>query len=183
MRQRHLLDSSEPSIEETGGEEEVGEEREERNGDGTPKDQNIKAHSPGNEKWSPQAGKEQTITDRGLPEHSPSVSPSKERANPKAGRPPVPPASSKPVLHHSFDSAVSQGDEDGSNSNGVRLKPYRNRKANSCDTGVGHNSPRDLEKSSDRKPPVKKPRLPPKRHKSVDFPGHTGPEPGNGEAS
>lgn len=99
-------------------------------------------------------------------------------------------------------------------------KPYRNRKANSCDTGthivsmswglraftvyctgmlsstvqctvprVPHvaplpvclppNSPVgmeqdircDLERSSDRKPPVKKPRLPPKRNKSLDFPG------------
>ncbi|KAI2667766.1 Capping protein, Arp2/3 and myosin-I linker protein 3 [Labeo rohita] len=29
----------------------------------------------------------------------------------------------------------------------------------------------DLERSSDRKPPVKKPRLPPKRNKSLDFPG------------
>ncbi|XP_031415425.1 capping protein, Arp2/3 and myosin-I linker protein 3 isoform X3 [Clupea harengus] len=179
MRQRHLQESSEPSIEEAGGEGEGYEEGKEKNGHGTLKDQDVKGlHSPGPEK----AGKEQTITDRGSPEDSSSLSPSKDRANQRAARPPVPPASTKPVLHHSLDSAVTQGDEDGSNSNGVP-KAYRNRKTNSCDTGMGHNSPSDLEKSSDRKPPVKKPRLPPKRHKSVDFPGHAGPEPGNGGAS
>ncbi|KAL2097131.1 hypothetical protein ACEWY4_006338 [Coilia grayii] len=184
MRQRHLQESSEPSIEEIGGEEEGEEEREEeKNGGSLPKDQDIKGtHSSGPEKPGKDISK--TISDKGSPEDSPSVSPSKERTNQRAPRPLVPPASSKPVLHHSFDSAITQGDEDSSNSNGVPLKPYRNRKANSCDTGMGHHSPgSDLERSSDRKPPVKKTRIPPKRHKSVDFPGHTGLEHGNGEAS
>ncbi|XP_063074597.1 capping protein, Arp2/3 and myosin-I linker protein 3 [Engraulis encrasicolus] len=184
MRQRHLQESSEPSIEEVGGDEEAAEEREqERNGGSLTKDQDMKGrHSSVPEK----AGKDisKTILDKGSSESSPSVSPSKDKNNQKAVRPPLPPASSKPVLHHSFDSAVSHGEDDRSSTNGVPLKPYRNRKSNSCDTGMGHHSlGSDLERSSDRKPPVKKPRLPPKRHKSVDFPGHTGPEHGNGETS
>ncbi|KAG9273800.1 capping protein, Arp2/3 and myosin-I linker protein 3 isoform X1 [Astyanax mexicanus] len=46
-----------------------------------------------------------------------------------------------------------------------------------------NDGPGELERSSDPKPPVKKPRLPPKRNKSLDFPGQHSPEPGNGKAS
>lgn len=38
-------------------------------------------------------------------------------------------------------------------------------------SGMEQDTRCDLERSSDRKPPVKKPRLPPKRNKSLDFPG------------
>lgn len=37
--------------------------------------------------------------------------------------------------------------------------------------GMEQDTRSDLERSSDRKPPVKKPRLPPKRNMSLDFPG------------
>uniref|UniRef100_A0A4W5NGM5 Capping protein regulator and myosin 1 linker 3 n=1 Tax=Hucho hucho TaxID=62062 RepID=A0A4W5NGM5_9TELE len=48
------------------------------------------------------------------------------------------------------------------------VKPQRNRKAMSCDTGT----PVSLYASPpNRKPPVKKPRLPQNRNKSLDYPG------------
>uniref|UniRef100_A0A8C8LVC2 Capping protein regulator and myosin 1 linker 3 n=1 Tax=Oncorhynchus tshawytscha TaxID=74940 RepID=A0A8C8LVC2_ONCTS len=80
-------------------------------------------------------------------------------------RPIPPPAFRKPLLGLAYR-AVSQGEE------AVRpqapVKPQRNRKAMSCDTGT----PVYLSVSpSNRKPPVKKPRLPQNRNKSLDYPG------------
>ncbi|XP_057190367.1 capping protein, Arp2/3 and myosin-I linker protein 3 isoform X2 [Triplophysa rosa] len=91
------------------------------------------------------------------PHTSPIGSPPHDVANENKA-PPAPSISAKPVLHSaSIDSAVLQGME-----RDIRC---------------------DLERSSDRKPPVKKPRLPPKRNKSLDFPGHQSSEPSNTEAS
>ncbi|XP_020557520.1 capping protein, Arp2/3 and myosin-I linker protein 3 isoform X2 [Oryzias latipes] len=78
--------------------------------------------------------------------------------------PPVPP----PINKHGLpDRAASQGDE------GLRpqapVKPQRNRKAMSCDAGTDRESPNNLEKPQHRKPPVKKPRLPQNRNKSLDL--------------
>uniref|UniRef100_A0A668AFY9 CARMIL C-terminal domain-containing protein n=1 Tax=Myripristis murdjan TaxID=586833 RepID=A0A668AFY9_9TELE len=57
------------------------------------------------------------------------------------------------------------------------VKPQRNRKAMSCDAGTDRDSPNNLEKPPNRKPPVKKPRLPQNRNKSLDLsgtsPGHS----------
>uniref|UniRef100_A0A3B5B6D0 Leucine-rich repeat-containing protein 16B-like n=1 Tax=Stegastes partitus TaxID=144197 RepID=A0A3B5B6D0_9TELE len=47
------------------------------------------------------------------------------------------------------------------------VKPQRNRKAMSCDAGTI--TPNNVEKPPNRKPPVKKPRLPQNRNKSLDF--------------
>uniref|UniRef100_A0A3P9CX03 Capping protein, Arp2/3 and myosin-I linker protein 3 n=1 Tax=Maylandia zebra TaxID=106582 RepID=A0A3P9CX03_9CICH len=49
------------------------------------------------------------------------------------------------------------------------VKPQRNRKAMSCDAGTDRESPNNVEKPPNRKPPVKKPRLPQNRNKSLDF--------------
>uniref|UniRef100_A0A8C4YUK0 Capping protein regulator and myosin 1 linker 3 n=1 Tax=Gadus morhua TaxID=8049 RepID=A0A8C4YUK0_GADMO len=61
---------------------------------------------------------------------------------------------------------VCSGDE------GIRpqapVKPRRHRKAMSCDTGMDRDN---LEKPTNRKPPVKKPRLPQNRNKSLDLSG------------
>ncbi|XP_071751723.2 capping protein, Arp2/3 and myosin-I linker protein 3-like [Centroberyx gerrardi] len=80
--------------------------------------------------------------------------------------PPVPPPVSKP-MHGLPDRAASQGEE------GMRpqapVKPQRNRKAMSCDAGTDRDSPNNLEKPPNRKPPVKKPRLPQNRNKSLDL--------------
>uniref|UniRef100_A0A3B3ZWY2 Capping protein regulator and myosin 1 linker 3 n=1 Tax=Periophthalmus magnuspinnatus TaxID=409849 RepID=A0A3B3ZWY2_9GOBI len=48
------------------------------------------------------------------------------------------------------------------------VKPQRSRKAMSCDTGPDRESPNNVEKPPNRKPPVKKPRLPQNRNKSLD---------------
>ncbi|XP_063058129.1 capping protein, Arp2/3 and myosin-I linker protein 3-like [Engraulis encrasicolus] len=91
--------------------------------------------------------------------------------------PPVPPASSKPLAERSH----TQGEES------VRpqapVKPQRNRKALSCDTGNDRESPNNLEKPpTTRKPPVKKPRLPQNRNKSLDYAESLNSGHGNSEA-
>ncbi|KAJ0065323.1 hypothetical protein NL108_007057 [Boleophthalmus pectinirostris] len=82
--------------------------------------------------------------------------------------PPVPPPGHKPT-HGLPDRAASQGDE------GLRpqapVKPQRSRKAMSCDTGPDRESPNNVEKPPNRKPPVKKPRLPQNRNKSLELSG------------
>uniref|UniRef100_A0A1A8RQQ2 Leucine rich repeat containing 16B n=1 Tax=Nothobranchius rachovii TaxID=451742 RepID=A0A1A8RQQ2_9TELE len=89
--------------------------------------------------------------------------PSNERELPP---PPVPPPINKPV-HGLPDRAASQGEE------GLRpqapVKPQRNRKAVSCDAGTERESPNNVEKPPNRKPPVKKPRLPQNRNKSLEM--------------
>uniref|UniRef100_A0A1A8GPZ3 Leucine rich repeat containing 16B n=1 Tax=Nothobranchius korthausae TaxID=1143690 RepID=A0A1A8GPZ3_9TELE len=80
--------------------------------------------------------------------------------------PPVPPPINKPI-HGLPDRAASQGEE------GLRpqapVKPQRNRKAMSCDAGTERESPNNVEKPPNRKPPVKKPRLPQNRNKSLEM--------------
>ncbi|XP_029684525.1 capping protein, Arp2/3 and myosin-I linker protein 3-like isoform X1 [Takifugu rubripes] len=92
--------------------------------------------------------------------------------------PPVPPPLKKPG-HGLPDRAASQGEE------GPRpqapVKPQRNRKAISCDAGTDRESPNNVEKPPNRKPPVKKPRLPQNRNKSLDLSDSFNSAPGHGE--
>ncbi|KAL0966343.1 hypothetical protein UPYG_G00294110 [Umbra pygmaea] len=126
------------------------------------------------------------------PKTPPTVSPLEETANEKTP-PPVPPASAKPSLDLSavpvtqdegswdkskpplptkpgVESPASSQDNEGG-TNGFPLKSHNNRKANSYDTGKERDSHSNLERASlDCNPPVKKPRLPKPRNRSVDLP-------------
>ncbi|KTF74124.1 hypothetical protein cypCar_00045198, partial [Cyprinus carpio] len=168
-RQCHLEESSDKSTEDSGELREKDEEKEDRRHG---EDQKPEGQTP-------------PIPEKPCyysPHTSPIGSSTQDVAN--ENQPPAaPPPSAKPVFHSaSVDSALLQGDEVKSSPGGP-MKPYRNRKANSCDTGMEQDTRSDLERSSDRKPPVKKPRLPPKRNMSLDFPGHQSSEPSNAEAS
>ncbi|KAM9479332.1 capping protein, Arp2/3 and myosin-I linker protein 3-like isoform 2-T2 [Salvelinus alpinus] len=145
LRQRHLQESSE---EEAGGERDCGRmERKERE-----RDRDAEGQPP-------------PIPEK--PKTSSYVSSPNEYANERPIPPPAPSAFRKPLLGLAYR-AVSQGEE------AVRpqapVKPQRNRKAMSCDTGTDRDSPNNLEKPPNRKPPVKKPRLPQNRNKSLDYP-------------
>ncbi|KTG38923.1 hypothetical protein cypCar_00006647, partial [Cyprinus carpio] len=171
-RQCHLEESSDKSTEDSGELREKDEEKEYRRCGEDQKDQKPEGQSPPiPEKpcyYSP---------------HSSPIGSSPQDVTNENQPPAAPPSSAKPVFHSaSVDSALLQGDEVKSSPGGP-MKPHRNRKANSCDTGMEQDARCDLERSSDRKPPVKKPRLPPKRNKSLDFPGHQSLEPSNAEAS
>uniref|UniRef100_A0A7N6FGN7 CARMIL C-terminal domain-containing protein n=1 Tax=Anabas testudineus TaxID=64144 RepID=A0A7N6FGN7_ANATE len=61
------------------------------------------------------------------------------------------------------------------------VKPQRNRKAMSCDAGTDRESPNNVEKPPNRKPPVKKPRLPQNRNKSLDLSDSISCSPGQSE--
>ncbi|XP_069006751.1 capping protein, Arp2/3 and myosin-I linker protein 3-like isoform X2 [Embiotoca jacksoni] len=103
----------------------------------------------------------------------------KESANERSlPPPPVPPPVNKPP-HGLPDRAASQGEE------GLRpqapVKPQRNRKAMSCDAGTERESPNNVEKPPNRKPPVKKPRLPQNRNKSLEMSDSFNSAPGHSE--
>ncbi|XP_041647762.1 capping protein, Arp2/3 and myosin-I linker protein 3-like [Cheilinus undulatus] len=149
MRQRHRMESTEP----LPGMEEEGE---------LEKDP-VKTEKK--DKRRDSEGQPPPIPDK--PKTSSYVTFSKEAANERSlPPPPVPPPGGKPV-HGLPDRAASQGDE------GLRpqapVKPQRNRKAMSCDAGTDRESPNNVEKPPNRKPPVKKPRLPQNRNKSLEL--------------
>ncbi|XP_037325813.2 capping protein, Arp2/3 and myosin-I linker protein 3-like isoform X1 [Pungitius pungitius] len=89
--------------------------------------------------------------------------PSNERSLPP---PPVPPPGLR-LVHGLPTRAASQGEE--GHRPPAPVKPQRNRKAMSCDAGTERESPNNVEKPPNRKPPVKKPRLPQNRNMSLDL--------------
>ncbi|KAG7470204.1 hypothetical protein JOB18_050004, partial [Solea senegalensis] len=165
LRQRHRLESSDalpvlPGTEEEGDTERVLGKMDKKERE---KGRDLEIHPP-------------PIPEK--PKTSSYVTFPKESANERnLPPPPVPPPIFKPV-HGLPDRAASQGEE------GLRpqapVKPQRNRKAMSCDTGTDRESPNNVEKPPNRKPPMKKPRLPQNRNKSLDLsdsinsaPGHS----------
>ncbi|XP_055739763.1 capping protein, Arp2/3 and myosin-I linker protein 3-like isoform X1 [Salvelinus fontinalis] len=213
IKQRHLQGSSEKSTDGIGWIEgdRVEEENNEKRREGVQKDKGAEGQrppipeKPGKDKTSPKTlppvtPPEETTNEK---KTTPPVPPASAKAsfdlskapvsqdegtNEKKSLPPVPPTSTKPVFE-SPDHAGCQDEEGGRN--GYPLKPHRNRKADSCDMGMCEgmelNGPNDLEtRSSDRKPPVKRPRLPENRNRSLDFPRTVcpaSPEPANDKAS
>ncbi|XP_034438683.1 capping protein, Arp2/3 and myosin-I linker protein 3-like isoform X2 [Hippoglossus hippoglossus] len=166
LRQRHRLESSDafPALPALPGTEEEGDvERDpgKMEKKDIEKRRDLESHPP------PIPEKPSYVT---FPKESAS-----ERNLPP---PPVPPPVIKPV-HGLPDRAASQGEE------GLRpqapVKPQRNRKAMSCDAGTDRESPNNVEKPPNRKPPVKKPRLPQNRNKSLDLSDSINSAPGHSE--
>lgn len=163
LRQRHRLESSDalPVAEEEGETERDPGKMEKRERE---KRRDSEGHPP-------------PIPEK--PKTSSYVTYPKESANERnLPPPPVPPPVNRPV-HGLPDRAASQGDE------GLRpqapVKPQRNRKAMSCDAGTDRESPNNVEKPPNRKPPVKKPRLPQNRNKSLDLSDSINSAPGHSE--
>ncbi|KAM9762503.1 capping protein, Arp2/3 and myosin-I linker protein 3-like isoform 2-T2 [Menidia menidia] len=161
LRPRHRRESSDTLPEEEGDEEkdpgkmEWREREKRRDSEGQP---------------PPIPEKPKTTSYVTFPKESPN-----ERNLPP---PPVPPPVNRPI-HGLPDRAASQGEE------GLRsqapVKPQRNRKAMSCDAGTERESPNNVEKPPNRKPPVKKPRLPQNRNKSLDLSDSFNSAPGHSE--
>ncbi|XP_069044911.1 capping protein, Arp2/3 and myosin-I linker protein 3 isoform X2 [Lepisosteus oculatus] len=195
LRQRHLLESSgPPSLEEEEEEEEReparGEQRERGGGGGERDRGNERQRQPPSVPSKPENQQNSSLRSPDLPppvtpdpDLPSSVTSPPEGANERRAPPPVPPASVKPVFGQA-DTAVTQADEVVRNS--APIKPQRTRKALSCDTGSEKDSPSPQERSSEKKPPVKKPRIPLNaRVKSLDCPerGDGNAVPGNSETS
>nr|XP_046248413.1 capping protein, Arp2/3 and myosin-I linker protein 3-like isoform X4 [Scatophagus argus]XP_046248414.1 capping protein, Arp2/3 and myosin-I linker protein 3-like isoform X4 [Scatophagus argus] len=163
LRQRHRVESSDalPGTEEEG-------EAEKDPGKMEKKEREKRRDSEGQPPPIPEKPKTSSYVI--FPKESAS-----ERSLPP---PPVPPPINKPV-HALPDRAASQGEE------GLRpqapAKPQRNRKAMSCDAGTDRESPNNVEKPPNRKPPVKKPRLPQNRNKSLDLSDSLNSAPGHSE--
>ncbi|KAM7410361.1 hypothetical protein PAMA_001685 [Pampus argenteus] len=163
LRQRHRLESADalPVAEEEGDAERDPGKMEKRERE---KRRDSEGHPP-------------PIPEK--PKTSSYVTFPKESANERnLPPPPVPPPVNRSV-HGLPDRAASQGEE------GLRpqapVKPQRNRKAMSCDAGTDRESPNNVEKPPNRKPPVKKPRLPQNRNKSLDLSDSINSAPGHSE--
>ncbi|KAI1901287.1 hypothetical protein AGOR_G00032760 [Albula goreensis] len=128
MRQRHLQESSETSLEEKEEEEEEKRKKEEERG----------RDMPGPPPIPEKPVDLQPISSRSTADTPTTVTSPKEGANERKTPPPVPPAFTKPVMS-SLEMAVNQGED------GVRpaapVKPLRNRKSHSCDIGFERESP------------------------------------------
>ncbi|KAK2821946.1 hypothetical protein Q5P01_022011 [Channa striata] len=68
------------------------------------------------------------------------------------------------------DAAVSFSQDKQEGHNGFPAASHHTRKSNSFDIGMEQDSPYDLERSSDRRFPVKKPCFPQYRNRSLDYP-------------
>ncbi|XP_028856749.1 capping protein, Arp2/3 and myosin-I linker protein 3-like [Denticeps clupeoides] len=159
LRQRHLPESSGVEEEMDGERDGIRLEKKEKEG-GMERGREIDGHHP------PIPAKPTFVT-------SPQDSTSEKKIPPA-----LLPATTKPVLGLT-DRSLTQGEETVKPQ--APVKPQRNRKALSCDTGTDRDSPNNLEKPQNRKPPVKKPRLPQNRNKSLDYPECVNPAHGNSE--
>ncbi|XP_035027299.2 capping protein, Arp2/3 and myosin-I linker protein 3 isoform X3 [Hippoglossus stenolepis] len=174
MRQRHLQESLEEAgrLEREGDQNERNREEKQRtrglDGQRPPipnkssLDLSRDKTSPENTKTSPVSpGEEPSSEQRSLPPAQP-ISQDEgdaERKSPLA-------SSAKPGTEET-DPAISQDEEE--DRNGFPATSHHNRKSNSFDIGMERDSPYDLERSSDRRFPVKKPCFPQYRNRSLDY--------------
>ncbi|XP_054482485.1 capping protein, Arp2/3 and myosin-I linker protein 3 isoform X6 [Anoplopoma fimbria] len=177
MRQRHLQESLEEAGRLQGQEDQSERKYEEKPRARGPEGQrpllpNKPCLDPSIDKTSPEKA-------MASPKSSP-VSPGEEPTNDQRSLPPSQPedgtaerkslpASAKPGIEAA--DPVSQDEEEGHNGFPATLR--HTRKSNSFDIGMERDSPYDLERSSDRRFPVKKPRFPQHRNRSLDYPAGT----------
>ncbi|XP_030630499.1 capping protein, Arp2/3 and myosin-I linker protein 3 [Chanos chanos] len=165
VKMRHLEEFSDSSVVDVEEEVERDKEGQEKVDENEKKSQEAEGQLP---PIPEKKSNDQPVNDRNLPEIPPVPSPRKNSTNETKTPPPVPPASAKPAFD-SFNSAVTHGNNDESNSSPTPMKPYRNLKAKSCDTGMEQVSSSDLDRCSQRKPPVRRVRSQAtvKRHDSI----------------
>ncbi|XP_029309490.1 capping protein, Arp2/3 and myosin-I linker protein 3 isoform X2 [Cottoperca gobio] len=179
MRQRHLQESLEAGR--LQGEEDQSERKleEKQRARGPEGQRPLLPNKPSLDLSRDQTSPEQDVRS---PKTSP-VNPGEEATDDQKSVPPAQPiiqeegttggkspaASAQPGL----DAAdpVSQDEEEGRN--GFPAVSRHTRKSNSFDIGMERDSPYDLERSSDRRFPVKKPCFPQFRNRSLDFPAGT----------
>ncbi|KAM3866143.1 capping protein, Arp2/3 and myosin-I linker protein 3 [Diretmus argenteus] len=191
MRQRHLQESLEEAGRLEGEREEDQSERKQRARG--PEGQ----RPPIPNKPSLELSRDKTSAEKSSPKSSP-VTPPEEPTNDRKS---PPPALAKPAFQCSTIPVIqvegaderkspppvppADQDEEGG-TNGFPAMSHRNRKASSFDIGMEWDSPSDLERSSDRKFPVKKPCFPQYRNRSLDYPAgtrcHESPQLGDGDA-
>uniref|UniRef100_A0A8C7S4W6 Capping protein regulator and myosin 1 linker 3 n=1 Tax=Oncorhynchus mykiss TaxID=8022 RepID=A0A8C7S4W6_ONCMY len=153
MRQRHLQGSSDKSTDGVGWIDRDGleEEKNEKKDRGAEGQRPPIPEKPGKDKTSPKTPS--------------AVTPPEETANERTP-PPVPTASTKPT----FDLSGPSVTQDGGTNEMKSLPPVPPASTKPVvDAGMEPDSPNDLERGfSDRESPVKKPRLPQNRNRSLD---------------
>ncbi|XP_029970261.1 capping protein, Arp2/3 and myosin-I linker protein 3 [Salarias fasciatus] len=175
MRQRHLQESLEEA-----GRQEREDEQSERKREEKPRGRGPEGQRP----LIPNKPVLDLSRDKTSPEEatvSPKVSPATpgeeeeegvgelegkgaaERRSPSACAEPGPEAAEPVLINH---------DEDEGH-NGFPAASHHTRKSSSFDIGMERDSPYDLERSSDRRFPVKKPCFPQYRNRSLDYPAGT----------
>ncbi|XP_074506411.1 capping protein, Arp2/3 and myosin-I linker protein 3 isoform X2 [Sebastes fasciatus] len=181
MRQRHLQESLEEAGRLQGEEDQSERKHDEKH------EEKQRARGPeGQRPLLPNKPSLDLLRDKNSPEKamtSPKtspVSPGEEPTNDQRSLPPAqpiieeegtaesPPASAQPGIE-----AADPASQDEEGRNGFPTASRHTRKSNSFDIGMERDSPYDLERSSDRRFPVKKPRFPQYRNRSLDCPAGT----------
>ncbi|XP_041660282.1 capping protein, Arp2/3 and myosin-I linker protein 3 isoform X4 [Cheilinus undulatus] len=177
MRQRHLQES----LAEEAGRLEAEEEQSERK-----REEKQRARGPEGQrplipnKPSLDISRDKTSPDKAVtPPKSSPVSPEEKTANEQRGLPAVQPIIEEEGTMERKSPITSEAAEDvspdnGEGRNGFPATSRHTRKSNSFDIGMERDSPYDLERSSDRRFPVKKPLMPQYRNRSLDYPAGTG---------
>ncbi|XP_026169417.1 capping protein, Arp2/3 and myosin-I linker protein 3 [Mastacembelus armatus] len=181
MRQRHLQESLEAAGNVKGEEELSERRRDEKQRARLPEAQHPHIPSkPSLDLTREETCSENTKTPPKNSPVSPGVEPKSDQKALPLAEPNIqdqdsterksPPASDKPGMQIA-EPAISQDEEEGRN--GFPATLHHTRKSNSFDIGMGRDTPYDLEKSSDRRFPVKKPCFPQCRNRSLDYPAGT----------
>ncbi|XP_049889287.1 capping protein, Arp2/3 and myosin-I linker protein 3 isoform X2 [Epinephelus moara] len=180
MKQRHLQESLEEAGRLQGEEDQNERKHEEKQRARGPEGQRpLLPNKPDLNLPRDKTSPEKVMTS---PKASP-ISPGEELANEQRTLPPAqpvipeeetseresPPASAEPGTEAA--DPVNQDEEEGRN--GFPATSRHTRKSNSFDIGMERDSPYDLERSSDRRFPVKKPCFPQYRNRSLDYPAGT----------
>ncbi|XP_042352900.1 LOW QUALITY PROTEIN: capping protein, Arp2/3 and myosin-I linker protein 3 [Plectropomus leopardus] len=180
MKQRHLQESLEEAGRLQGEEDQCDRKHEEKQRARGPEGQRpLLPNKPNLDLSRDKTSPEKVVTS---PKTSPSVQvenrPNEQRSLPSA-QPIIPEEEtadreSPPTSAKSGTDAadpVSPDEEEGRN--GFPAPSRHTRKSNSFDIGMERDSPYDLERSSDRRFPVKKPCFPQYRNRSLDYPAGT----------
>ncbi|XP_047446464.1 capping protein, Arp2/3 and myosin-I linker protein 3 isoform X2 [Mugil cephalus] len=180
MRQRHLQESLEEAGRLEGKEDQSERKLEDKHRGRDPEAQRpLIPNKPSLDLTRDKPSPEKTKIS---PKSSP-VTPREDQASGQRSLPPAqsiieeegsteresPPASAKT---EAADPAIISHDEEGGH-NGFPAASHHTKKSNSFDIGMERDSPYDLERSSDRRFPMKKPCFPQYRNRSLDYPAGT----------
>nr|XP_046265204.1 capping protein, Arp2/3 and myosin-I linker protein 3 isoform X2 [Scatophagus argus] len=180
MRQRHLQESLEEAGRLTGDEDQSERKQEEKQRVRGPEGQRpLIPNKPSLDLSRDKTSPEKAVASPKSSPLSPGEKPTNEQRNLPPSQPIIeeevtaerksPPVSAMPGVEAA--DPASQDAEEGRN--GFSATSRHTRKSNSFDIGMERDSPYDLERSSDRRFPVKKPCFPQYRNRSLDYPAET----------
>lgn len=174
MRQRHLQESLEEAGRQEREDEQSERSREEKQRGRGPEGQrplipNKPVLDLSRDKTSPESAKMSPTVSPAAPGEEPADEATAEGRG--SAERESPPAGVEPGLEAAEPVLINHDEDEGQN--GFPAASHHTRKSNSFDIGMEQDTPYDLERSSDRRFPLKKPCFPQYRNRSLDYPAGT----------